>query len=104
MNSAGTWRVRRATADKSARPTALAIGVRRVAGAEDDHRGAPVALGGKLGGVATNGSGFFRIDGRGVRPAALDIAEGVGAHAGCLAALWGQARLHEIREPVAERA
>ena len=39
-----------------------------------------------------------------MRPAALDIAEGVGAHPGRLAARRRKPRLDEIGKPVAERA
>ena len=58
----------------------------------------------RVAGSGADGSGFFRVDGRWVRPASLDIAERVGAHAGRLAALRGEPRLDEVGEPVAERA
>ena len=39
-----------------------------------------------------------------MRPAALDVTEGVGTHAGSLSAFRGQARLDQFGEPVTERA
>src|SRR4249920_431688 len=85
-------------------PGNACVAVWRVARADDDHRGASVALGGKLGGIAADGARLLGVYGGGMRPAALDIAEGVGAHARRLAAFRGKPRLDEIGKPVAERA
>ena len=58
----------------------------------------------ELGGMAADGACLLRIDRRGVWPAALQIAERVGAHARRLAACGRQPLLDEVGKSVAERA
>ena len=63
-----------------------------------------IAARGELRRVASDAARFLGIDRRGMRPAALDIAERVGAHPWRLAALRREPRLDQIGKPVAERA
>src|SRR5512142_666157 len=79
-----------------------AIGVRRVRGADDDHRGACVALSCKLGPILPDSTRLGGIDRRRLGPAALNIAKGIGTDPRGLAAFWRQARLDQVGETVAE--
>src|SRR5262249_53668751 len=81
-----------------------AIGAGRIRGPDDNHRSAPVAARGKLGSIAPHRTRLDGVDRRGLGPAALDIAERVGPDARGFAAFWREARLHQVGEPVAERA
>ena len=81
-----------------------AISVRRIGNPADDHRGRGVAACGKLRRIAPHAARFLRIDRGGLRPAALDVTERIGAHAGRLAALGGETLLDQFGEAVAERS
>src|SRR3954468_24074555 len=86
------------------RPAAFArISAGRVAHAPDDHRGIGFPSRGEPSRMAADGTRLLRIDRRGFRPAALDIAEGIGAHPRGLAAFWREPGFDERGKPVAKR-
>ncbi len=84
--------------------TIAAVGFRRICGAHEDHRRRCIAARRKPGGVTAHRTGLLRIHRRRLRPAALDIAERIGAHAGRFAAFRRESGLDQTGKTVAERA